>query len=571
MAGFLIGEEGPLTGLILRFVEGEEWVLGRDPDEVDLVLEDPMVSRRHVIARITPEGYVLENLSSVNPATQNGKVITDSVLMREGDIIQIGNTFFRFTEKEPAPSKKEEKPEELMPIEEPEELASIQYDLSVMTRWLLKVVSGPNSGAEFNLQKGGTYILGKDPNLCDIVFQDLSVSRQHARLSVDDQQQVYIEDMGSRNGVLVNGEIITERKLLSSEDLVALGTTSFLVIDREQVRETIISPPSVFPKETPATIEEIVEEEVTPRDWKEMIIPKKWLMWSGVGALFLFLLIFSMFTLLKSEPVIVNEKNETKQIKEVIEHFPDVQFTFNASNGNLLLIGHVLTGIDKKELVYKLNTLPFIQKIDDNIVIDEFVWQNMNALLAVNPSWSGVSFTSPTPGHFVMRGYVLTLDQLIALNDYINMNFPYVDRLENQVVVEQNLATQVESELIAKGFSGVTFELKDGELVLSGRVEAKMQHNFGKVVDDFRHVHGIRQIKNFVIYTTADTSRIDLTERYHVTGYSKKDEKSYFVVVNGRIVSHGDTIDGMLITSVEPNVVLLEKDGLKFKINYNQQ
>ena len=30
MAGYLIGEEGPLAGLILRFEEGEEWILGRE-------------------------------------------------------------------------------------------------------------------------------------------------------------------------------------------------------------------------------------------------------------------------------------------------------------------------------------------------------------------------------------------------------------------------------------------------------------------------------------------------------------------------------------------------------------
>src|SRR5215831_18357564 len=100
MAGYLIAEEGPLGGLVVRFVEGEEWILGRDPDIAGQVLEDPMVSRKHVICRLTKEGYLLENLSSVNPATQNGKVITEPVLLREGDIIQIGSTFFRFSEQE---------------------------------------------------------------------------------------------------------------------------------------------------------------------------------------------------------------------------------------------------------------------------------------------------------------------------------------------------------------------------------------------------------------------------------------------------------------------------------------
>src|SRR5579863_7373212 len=106
MNGYLIAEEGPLIGMTLAFAEGKEqpkeWVLGRDPDVADITLEDPMVSRRHVIIRQTPEGFVLENLSSVNPAMQNGKIIAESVLLREGDIIQIGNTFFRFTENLPA-------------------------------------------------------------------------------------------------------------------------------------------------------------------------------------------------------------------------------------------------------------------------------------------------------------------------------------------------------------------------------------------------------------------------------------------------------------------------------------
>ncbi|MEK7741125.1 MAG: type IV pilus assembly protein PilM [Pseudomonadota bacterium] len=79
MNGYLIAEEGPLAGSVIAFEETEkkprEWVLGRDPDVSDRTLEDPMVSRRHVIIRETPEGFILENLSSVNPAMQNGKII----------------------------------------------------------------------------------------------------------------------------------------------------------------------------------------------------------------------------------------------------------------------------------------------------------------------------------------------------------------------------------------------------------------------------------------------------------------------------------------------------------------
>src|ERR1700677_5362166 len=150
MVGYLVAEEGPLAGLVVRFEEGEEWVLGRDPDEVTIVLEDPMVSRKHEICRLTSEGYILENLSSVNPATQNGKVITEAVLLREGDILQIGSTFFRFTENEPAlPGESEETPSSIpLHFEETQDLSSVNVEANGEARWVLKVISGPNAGAE---------------------------------------------------------------------------------------------------------------------------------------------------------------------------------------------------------------------------------------------------------------------------------------------------------------------------------------------------------------------------------------------------------------------------------------
>jgi type III secretion system YscD/HrpQ family protein len=234
-------------------------------------------------------------------------------------------------------------------------------------------------------------------------------------------------------------------------------------------------------------------------------------------------------------------------------------------------VGHVLTNVDKQELLYAMRGLPFIQEIDDNVVVDEYVWQNMNALLIANPAWQGVTIHSPSPGKFVMRGYLETSDEALALSDFINVNFPYLDRLENQVVVEGNLSTQIQSMLAEKGFGGINFQLTNGELVLAGRVDEKHKGSYDELVNKFKGLMGIRSVKNFVIPSTAETSRIDLSDKYQVTGYSKKDEKSAFVLVNGRIVAKGDLLDGMVITAVEPSVILLEKDGLKFRINYNLQ
>ncbi|HEY2810736.1 MAG TPA: type III secretion system inner membrane ring subunit SctD [Rhabdochlamydiaceae bacterium] len=578
MAGYLIAEEGPLAGLIVRFEEGEEWILGRDADEVNVLLEDSMVSRKHVICRLTAEGYILENLSSVNPATQNGKVITEPVLLREGDILQIGSTFFRFTEQPvmlPAPEEEAHAPD--YPVEG-EDLSSVSVESTAEARWILKVIAGPNSGAEFALQRGATYIVGKDPHLCDIVFQDLSVSRQHARLIVDEDNQVFIEDLGSRNGVLINGELSAQRTLLSPQDLIAVGTTSFLVIDREQIHETIISPPTVVmgrpEEEMPAGAEAFPKEAAAaplPREWKDTIIPMRHLILAAALCLALLIGCVALLALFKSEPIVVKVVDESDEIKKVLSSFPDIQFSYNPANEKIFLIGHVLTSVDKQELLYKMHNLPFIRAIEDNVVVDELVWENMNALLMTNPNWVGVSIHSPAPGKFVLRGYLQTLEQTQALTDYINLNFPYLDRLDNQVIVETNLQTQIQSMLVEKGFSGVTFQLSNGELVLAGRVDQKQTHPFNSTLDAFKALKGIRSVKNFVVYTAGETSRIDVSAQYAVSGYSKKDDQNMFIVINGKILSLGDTIDGMVVTGILPTMILLEKDGLKFRINYNLQ
>lgn len=567
MKGYLIAEEGPLIGVALAFeekAEKKEWTLGRDPDVADVVLEDPMVSRKHVIIRTTPEGFVLENLSSVNPATQNGMIIAEPVLLQEGDIVQIGNTFFRFTETPLIASEPEE------PAAPPEDFSTFVPPKE--SRWMIKVISGPNAGAEFSMKPSSTYILGKDPNVCDVVFQDLSVSRQHARVSVDDQENVFIEDLGSRNGVIINGELISDKRKLESEDLVGLGTTTFIVVDRHKARETIISaPPAPIVKEEKA--EEVTTAKVHkhPKDWREIVIPKRHLLIACIFAFLILICLVSTFSLFKAETVVVKQIDEKDQVQEVVKQFPGVQYSFNQPSGKLFLVGHVLTSVDKQELTYLLNELPFIQDIEDNIVIDEFVWQNMNALLARNPNWVGVSLYSPTPGKFILRGYLKTLDEAESLSDYVNLNFPYLDRLDNQVVVESNLVTEIQSLLSEKGFANVAFQFSNGEIVLSGVAEERLHKEYNELLQQFKVLPGIRLVKNYVVMTTLDTSRIDLTSQYQVTGNSRQDNSDFFVVINGHIFGLGDLLDGMKISKIDSNLILLEKDGLKYKINYNLQ
>lgn len=302
-----------------------------------------------------------------------------------------------------------------------------------------------------------------------------------------------------------------------------------------------------------------------------MIIPKRHLALAAAMIGVLFVSIFGMISLFKSEPIVVKQIDESENIREALAQFTGVQFTFNQPSGKLFLVGHVLTKVNHQELLFALKELPYIKTVQDNVVVDELVWQNMNDLLSNNPQWASVSMYATEPGKFVLRGYIDTLQNAVALSDYINLNFNYLDRLQNQVVVEKSLQTEIAAMLMNKGLSGVTFDLVDGDLVLAGRVGKNKDMTLSELVADFKKVPGIREVRNYAIVTSAEAEQTDLSSQFTVTGYSKRDEMDYFVVINGRILGQGDLLEGMLITSIKPKMVLLEKDGQHFRIDYNVQ
>ncbi len=576
MAGYLVAEEGPLAGLVIRFEEGSEWILGRDPDVSYQVLEDPMVSRKHVICRLTDDGYILENLSAVNPASINGKPIDTSMLLQEGDTVQIGNVFFHFTLKDPIDKVVKEKKETAMSdsptiYEESDDLGALAFSGMADSRWIIKVISGPNAGAEFGIPEGSTFIIGKDPSTCDILFQDLSVSRQHAKITAKVDGTVTIEDLGSLNKVLINGQEIAAPTQLHTQDLIALGTTSFLAIDQQQTRETIVSPSAGMEYPAPHKEKEAEEvEEITKKNWKKMVIPTRHLVLAGIFAILLILGLGSVFSLFKSESITLTMGNETQEVAKALKNFPEVEFSFNPANGKLFILGHVMTEVDQQEMIYLLKSLGFIHSIEDNVIIDELVWENTNALLMKNAAWRGVNLTSIIPGHFVLRGYVQNLEDSSKLAEYININFPYLDRLDNQVVVENTLEAQIQGILTQNQFGNVTFQFSNGEVVLAGRVPSNQESKYNDMIADLKKVTGVRLVKNFVVLSKPTSGIVDISSKYKITGSSKYGKVNQYVVINGKILSVGGDLDGMTITKMENNSIFLEKDGIKYRINYNQ-
>jgi len=85
-APVLVGQTGPLNGK--RWLLRGELHIGRDQTN-DIVIEERQVSRVHARFFSSPHGVWLEDMSSKNGTHHNGKLIESSVLLQDGDIIQI--------------------------------------------------------------------------------------------------------------------------------------------------------------------------------------------------------------------------------------------------------------------------------------------------------------------------------------------------------------------------------------------------------------------------------------------------------------------------------------------------
>jgi two-component system, cell cycle response regulator len=91
-------------------------------------------------------------------------------------------------------------------------------------RAYLIVLAGTDVGKMFKLDQGET-VIGRS-HRADIRLDDDSISRMHVKVSLEGTQ-VFIEDLGSSNGTLVNGER-TARIGLRDGDKIRLGETAIL-------------------------------------------------------------------------------------------------------------------------------------------------------------------------------------------------------------------------------------------------------------------------------------------------------------------------------------------------------
>ncbi len=161
----------------------------------------------------------------VSIIAQGGQIVTvnstpaASAMLSDGDIIGIGSHKIRFSTKARGlvPS--------VQPVTPPQPIPNVPPAIPSQPS-VLSIVSGPHAGQTYTLAPG-SIVLGRDTNCAIQLPQDGMVSRNHARLTWDGAA-LRIQDLGSTNGLFVNGQRVTDA-VLSLGDTVGLGQTTFKV------------------------------------------------------------------------------------------------------------------------------------------------------------------------------------------------------------------------------------------------------------------------------------------------------------------------------------------------------
>ena len=93
--------------------------------------------------------------------------------------------------------------------------------------WTVSVERGPKELRGVSIVVRGPVIVGRSPG-ADIVIGAGYVSARHARFSLMGQN-LFVEDLGSTNGTMVNKQMISAPTALKNNDVVTVGDVSIRV------------------------------------------------------------------------------------------------------------------------------------------------------------------------------------------------------------------------------------------------------------------------------------------------------------------------------------------------------
>jgi len=227
--GVLISINGPKPNEMVK-LRRDATIFGRE--KADIVLDDGEVSATHCQIQNINNDYHIFDMNSTNGTYINNDRIVKARL-KEGDVITIGGTSFRF-------ALEDEKKVRHIPTlfrsgrKDSERANSIVDTLiegelkSGATAIIkIKVVYGDGERESIELSQKLVYV-GRASSFGRF-DQDLEISRKHLLIKLNDTGDLFVEDQDSTNGSFLNGKKITGMHLVTPKDEIRIGACRLYV------------------------------------------------------------------------------------------------------------------------------------------------------------------------------------------------------------------------------------------------------------------------------------------------------------------------------------------------------
>lgn len=220
-------------------------VVGRS-QRCDLVLQDRELSREHTEIVKAGSVYKVGDLGSRNGTDVNGQMIAEPHVLKDGDIISLGDyqlTFYSVGSAAPDVDASAQDMEDAATrfvgeadikkaVEDPSKKPKVTSDMICK----IEIESGPLKG-EVHKNWEGDLTFGRGFNN-NVIFPDDAVSTSHARIFLKDGHH-YLEDLKSSNGVFINTVRLREAQMLNHGDKIRMGvsTMTYTALDPTKQRK----------------------------------------------------------------------------------------------------------------------------------------------------------------------------------------------------------------------------------------------------------------------------------------------------------------------------------------------
>jgi pSer/pThr/pTyr-binding forkhead associated (FHA) protein len=228
----LIMRRGPTPGAIYELTAAA-YSVGRGSKN-DIVIRDNDVSREHCRLQRFVDDYEVYDLQSSTGTYVNGQRVVTKFVLQPGSILELGDMvtfeYERITEHvtpdHGLPPIPDSVPFEMATVPAPATMDDVPTqgrapESSIDFHASLIMTHGPNVGQRYPLADL-IVTIGRDLG-SDVVVQDPEISRKHARLRRW-RHGYSVEDIGSTNGTMINGQPVLQPQLLQPNDRLKVGT-----------------------------------------------------------------------------------------------------------------------------------------------------------------------------------------------------------------------------------------------------------------------------------------------------------------------------------------------------------